>query len=73
MRDVILCQTGYVFVIYSTNKVDISQNNLFFETVKSKMIISLFETRNYRFRFYQETHYNSLKSLKNSTYQLSLF
>ena len=24
MRDVILCQTGYVFVIYSTNKVDIS-------------------------------------------------
>ena len=64
MRDVIYVKLDIVHsIIYHRNET-ISQKSDFFETVKSKVIISQFETVRLSFSISPRNLYNSLKSIK---------
>ena len=63
MRDVIYVKLDIVYSINLQLNETISQN-LFFETVKSKVIISLFETVKLSVSISPRNLYNSLKSIK---------
>ena len=71
MRDVIYVKLD---IVYSTNhqlNETISQKSCFFETVKSKVIVSLFETVRLSVSISPRNLYNSLKSIKEFRFILS--
>ena len=62
MRDVIYVKLD---IVYSINNLKLlHENPIFFETVKSKVIISLFETVRLSVSISPRNLYNSLKSIK---------
>ena len=66
MRDVIYVKLDIVNSInYQLNET-ISRKSYFFETVKSKVIISLFETVRLSVSISPKNLYNSLKSIKET-------
>ena len=70
MRDVIYVQLDIVYSInYQLNET-ISRISYFFETVKSKVIISLFETVRLSVSISPRNLYNSLKSIKEMYFSL---
>ena len=54
MRDVIYVKLEIVYSINHQLNETFSRKSYFFETVKSKVIISLFETVRLQFRFHRE-------------------
>ena len=64
MRDVIYVKLDIVYLINQQLNETISRKSDFFETVKSKVIISLFETVRLSVSISPRNLYNSLKSLK---------
>ena len=64
MRDVIYVKLDIVYSINHQLNETISQKSYFFETVKSKVIISLFETVRLSVSISPRNLYNSLKSIK---------
>ena len=70
MRDVIYVKLGIVYPINQQLNETISRKILFFETVKSKVIISLFETVRLSVSISPRNLYNSLKSIKEMVLDL---
>ena len=68
-RDVIYVQLDIVYSVNHQLNETISQISYFFETVKSKVIISLFETVRLSVSISPGNLYNSLKNIK----EISLF
>ena len=67
MRDVIYVRLDIVYSINQQLSETISRKSyFFFETVKSKVIISLFETVRLSVSISPRNPYNSLKSIKES-------
>ena len=64
MRDVIYVKLDIVYSINHQLNETISRKSYFFETVKSKVIISLFETVRLSVLISPRNFYNSLKSIK---------
>ena len=64
MRDVIYVKLDIVYSINQQLNETISRKSYFFETVKSKVIISLFETVRLSVSISPRNLYNSLKSIK---------
>ena len=64
MRDVIYVKLDIVYSINHQLNETISRKSYFFETVKSKVIISLFETVRLSVSISPRNLYNSLKSIK---------
>ena len=64
MRDVIYVKLDIVYSINHHLNEIISRKSYFFETVKSKVIISLFETVRLSVSILPRNLYNSLKSIK---------
>ena len=67
MRDVIYVKLGIVYSINQQLNEIISRKSYFFETVESKVIISLFETVRLSVSISPRNLYNSLKSIKEKT------
>ena len=67
MRGVIYVKLDIVYSINHQLNETISRNFLFFETVKSKVIISLFKTVRLSVSISPRNLYNSLKSIKEYT------
>ena len=67
MPDVIYVKMDIVYSINQQVNETISQKILFFETVKSKVIISLFETVKLSVSISPRNLYNSLKSIKEKS------
>ena len=68
MRDVIYVKLDIVYPINQQLNETMSQNSYFFETVKSKVIISLFETMRLSVSISPRNLYNSLKSIKENLF-----
>ena len=68
MRDVIYVKLDIVHSINHQLNETISRKSYFFETVKSKVIISLFETVRLSVSISPRNLYNSLKSIKESIF-----
>ena len=70
MRDVIYVKLDIVYSINQQLNETISRQSYFFETVKSKVIISLFETVTVRLSFSisPKNLCNSLKSIKETSF-----
>ena len=68
MRDVIYVKLEIVYSINQQLNETISQKILFFETVKLKVIISLFETVRLPVSISPRNIYNSLKSIKENIF-----
>ena len=66
MRDVIYVQLDIVYSINHQLNETISRKSYLFETVKSKVIISLFETVRLSVSISPRNLYNSLKSIKEN-------
>ena len=66
MRDVIYVKLDIVYSINHQLNETISRKSYFFETVKSKVIISLFETVRLSVSMSPRNVYNSLKSFKET-------
>ena len=66
MRDVIYVKLNIVYSVNQQLNETISRKSIFFETVKSKVIISLFETVRLSVSISLRNLYNSLKSIKES-------
>ena len=66
MPDVIYVKFHIVFSINQQLNETISRKSYFFETVKSKVIISLFETVRLSVSISPRNLYNSLKSIKEN-------
>ena len=66
MRDVFYVKLDIVYSINHSRNETISRKTYFFETVKSKVIISLFETVRLSVSISPRNLYNSLKSIKES-------
>ena len=66
MRDVIHVKLDIVYLINQQLNETISRKSDFFETVKSKVIISLFETVRLSVSISPRNLYNSLKSIKEN-------
>ena len=66
MRDVIYVKLDIVYSINQQLNETISRKSYFFETVKSKVIISLFETVRLSVSISPRNLYNSLKSIKDT-------
>ena len=66
MRDVIYVKLDIVHSINHQLNETISRKSYFFETVKSKVIISLFETVRLSVSISPRNLYNSLKSIKEN-------
>ena len=64
MHDIIYVQLDIVYSINHQLNETISRKSYFFETVKSKVIISLFETVRLSVLISPRNLYNSLKSIK---------
>ena len=64
MRDVIYVKLDIVYSVDHQLNETISRKSYFFETVKSKVIISLFETVGLSVSISPRNLYNSLKSIK---------
>ena len=64
MRDVIYVKLDIVYSINQQLNETISRKSYFFEPVKSKVIISLFETVRLSVLISSRNLYNSLKSIK---------
>ena len=64
MRDVIYVRLDIVYSINQLLNETISRKSYFFETVKSKVIISLFETVRLSVSISPRNLYNPLKSIK---------
>ena len=64
MRDVIYVEPDIVYSINHQLNETVSQKSYFFETVKSKVIISMFETVRLSVSISPRNLYNSLKSIK---------
>ena len=64
MRDVIYVKLDIVYSINQQLNETISRKSYFFETVKSKVIISLFETVRLSVSISPRNLYHSLKSIK---------
>ena len=64
MRDVIYVKLDIVYLINQLLNETISRKSYFFETVKSKVIISLFETVRLSVSISPRNLYNPLKSIK---------
>ena len=64
MRDIIYVKLDIVFLINQLLNETISRKSYFFETVKSKVIISLFETARLSVSISPRNLYNPLKSIK---------
>ena len=64
MRDVIYVKLDMVYSINQKLNETISRKSYFYETVKSKVIISLFETVRLSVSILPKNLYNSLKSIK---------
>ena len=64
MSDVIYVKLDIVYSITQQLNETISRKSYFFETVKLKVIISLFETVRLSVSISQRNLYNSLKSIK---------
>ena len=65
MRDVIYVKLDIVYSIYHQYKRNYFTKILFLETVKSKVIISVFETVRLSVSISRRNLYNSLKSIKD--------
>ena len=68
MRDVIYVKLDIVYSINHQLNGTISRKTLFFETVESKVIISLFETVKLLVSISPRNLYNSLKSIKEKQF-----
>ena len=68
MRDVIYVKVDIVYSINQQLNETISRKFFVFETVKSKVIISLFETVGLSVSTSPRNLYNSLKSIKEMTF-----
>ena len=68
MRDVIYVKLDIVYSINHQLNETISRKSFFFETVKSKVIISLFETVRLSVSISPRNLYNSLESIKEIRY-----
>ena len=68
MRDVIYVKLDIVYSINQLLNETISRKSYFFETVKSKVIISLFETVRLLVSISPRNLYNPLKSIKEKAY-----
>ena len=66
MRDVIYVKLDIVYSINQHLNETILRKSYFFETVKSKVIISLFETVRLSVSISPRNLYNSLKSIKET-------
>ena len=66
MRDVIYAKLDIVYSINHQLNETIARKSYFFETVKSKVIISLFETVRLSVSISPRNLYNSLKSIKET-------
>ena len=66
MRDVIYFKLDIVYLINQLLNETISRKSYFFETVKSKVIISLFETVRLSVSISPRNLYNPLKSIKET-------
>ena len=64
MRDVIYVKLDIVYSVNQQQNETIPQKSYFFETMKSKVIISLFETVRLSVSISSRYLYNSLKSIK---------
>ena len=73
MRDVIYVELGIVYSINQQLNETISRKSFFFETVKSKVIISLFETVRLSVSISPRNLYNSLKSIKEKIFFFFFF
>ena len=71
MRDIIYVKLDIVYSINHQLNEIISRKSCFFETVKSKEIISLFETVRLSVSVSPRNLYNSLKSIKENEYLIS--
>ena len=67
MRDVIYVKLDIVYSINHQLNETISRTSYFFETVKSKVIISLFETVRLSVLISPRNLHNSLKNIKEKT------
>ena len=72
MRGVIYVKLDIVYSINHQLNETISQKSYFFETVKSKVIISLFETMRLSVSISPRNLYNSLKSIKENGFPLAV-
>ena len=72
MRDVIFVKLDIVYPINQQLNETISRKSYFFETMKSKVIISLFETVRLSVSISPRNLYNSLKSIKEKIF-ISVF
>ena len=68
MRDVIYVKLDIDYIINQQLNETISRKSYFFETVKSKVIISLFETVRLSVSISPRNLYKSLKSIKESLF-----
>ena len=73
MRDVIYVTLDIVYSINHQLNETMSRKSYFFVTVKSKVIISLFETARLSVSISPRNLYNSLKSIKEITFTRSTF
>ena len=64
MRDILYVKLDIVYQINQQLNETISRKSYFFETVKSKVIISLFETVRLSVSISPRNLYNSLESIK---------
>ena len=69
MRDVLYVKLDIVYQINQQLNKTISRKSYFFETVKSKVIISLFETVRLSVSISPRNLYNSLESIKEIALQ----
>ena len=68
MRDVIYVKLDIVYSVNRQLNETISRKSYFFETVKSKVIILLFETVRLSVSISPKNIYNSLKSIKETCF-----
>ena len=68
MRDVIYVKMDIVYSINQKLNETFSRKSYFFETVKSEVIISLFETVRLSVSISPRNLYNSLKSIKENAH-----
>ena len=69
MRDIIYVKLDIVYSVnHQLNETMYFKKILFFETVKSKVIISLFETVRLSLSISLRNLYNSLKNIKKNIY-----
>ena len=70
MRDIIYVKLDIIYLIHHQLNETILRKSFFFETMKLKVIISLFETVRLSVSLSPRNFYNSLKNIKERNMQI---